>query len=73
MKIKTITSESGNDFRAILICEHCNGEQNLGSGYHDNFYHTKVIPSITCKICGKRRDGTIPETANPQGFVSVPR
>ena len=71
MKIKNITSEMGNDFAAVMECEHCRSTQKLTSGYHDNFYHTRVIPAMTCKACGKNRAGDIPETANANGFLSV--
>lgn len=71
MKIKEITFESGNDFSAILECEHCGGTQKISSGYHDNYYHTKVIPSITCFACGKNRKGDVMRTQNPTGGVSV--
>lgn len=57
MKIKTITFEMGNDFKAVMECEHCGNEQPLNSGYHDNFYHTQVIPALACKSCGKKRAG----------------
>lgn len=71
MKIKTITFEMGSDFKAILECEHCGHEQKLGSGYHDNFYHTHVIPAITCKGCGKNRSGELPQEATDEGTRSV--
>ncbi len=58
MKIKEITHESGNDFTALLECEHCGQERNLMSGYHDSYYHTKVMPAKICNGCGKKRDGT---------------
>lgn len=57
MKIKTILWEMGNDFRAIMACEHCGNEQDNRSGYHDNYYHTQVIPAMRCKECGKNREG----------------
>lgn len=59
MKIKEITSEMRNDFSAIMECEHCKSTQTLNSGYHDNFYHTKVVPALVCKTCGKNRDGDL--------------
>jgi C4-type Zn-finger protein len=71
MKIRNITSESGNDFSAIMECEHCEATHKITSGYHDNFYHTRVIPAMTCKACGKNRDGVVPETANDNGTLSV--
>ena len=63
MKIKEITFEMGNDFHAIMECEHCSGTQKLSSGYHDNYYHTKVIPGMFCGSCKKNRDGK--EPVNP--------
>ncbi len=71
MKIKEITSEHNNDFAAIMECEHCGATQKLTSGYHDNFYHTRVIPSITCMGCGKNREGVLPQIKNDNGFISV--
>jgi hypothetical protein len=71
MKIKEITFEMGNDFAAVMECEHCQSTQKLSSGYHDNFYHTRVIPAMTCKSCGKNRDGVVSETANTNGTLSV--
>jgi len=56
MKIKNITMELGNDFFAILECEHCGHEQSIESGYHDRYYHNEVIPNMECKECGKKRD-----------------
>ena len=57
MKIKEITWEHGNDFYADLICEHCGNIQKLSCGYHDNYFHTRVIPDIKCNRCGRDRDG----------------
>lgn len=57
MKIKEITSEHRNDFSAIMECEHCGETHKLTTGYHDNFYHTQVIPAMKCKACGKNRAG----------------
>lgn len=59
MKIKTITFELGNDFNAIMECEHCGSTQENKSGYHDNYYHTRVIPAMHCNGCGKNRAGEI--------------
>ena len=57
MKIKNFTFEMGNDFKAILTCEHCGAEQKLETGYHDSHYHNRVLPSIACESCGKNRAG----------------
>lgn len=57
MKLITITLEQGNDFTGVLECEHCGKTERLTSGYHDTYYHTKVIPSIRCRSCGKDRAG----------------
>lgn len=69
MRIKEITFESRNDFHAIMVCEHCGHTQNLTSGYHDNYYHTQVIPSMHCKGCGRNSAGLI----GPAGFVAKPK
>jgi hypothetical protein len=71
MKIQKITFELGSDFSAIMECEHCQATQTLISGYHDNYYHTKVIPAMTCKKCGRNRNGEIPVVANDNGQKSV--
>ena len=57
MKISEMLSEHRNDFSAMLICEHCGSKQKLTSGYHDNYYHTKVLPAIPCEKCGRDRSG----------------
>ena len=62
MKIKKITSEHGNDFRAEMECEHCGHVGELTTGYHDNFYHTQVIPAMFCQTCGKNRNGGVEAT-----------
>jgi transcription elongation factor Elf1 len=57
MKIKEILSEHANDFTAIMECEHCGHESKNTTGYHDTFYHTRVIPNMHCGACGKNRSG----------------
>lgn len=57
MKIQKITFECGNDFSAIMQCEHCGNTQSNSSGYHDNHYHTQVIPALHCAACGLDRHG----------------
>ena len=57
MKIKNILSEHSNDFTAMMECEHCGHERKLTSGYHDNYYHTQVIPNMHCESCGLDRAG----------------
>ena len=52
MKIKTITSQSRRDFRAIYVCEHCEHEKE-GYGYDDSNFHENVIPKMECPKCGK--------------------
>ena len=53
MRIKKITSQNRRDFRAIMVCEHCNATEKLNSGYDDAYYHNKVIPAMKCEKCGK--------------------
>lgn len=72
MKIKTLTFEMGNDFSADMECEHCGVTQKLSSGYNDSFYHQRVIPSMTCKTCGKNRAGIVPESKNDNVGTHVP-
>jgi len=57
MKIKEILRESNNDFSSIMVCEHCGSEQQNNRGYHDNYYHTKIIPAMFCQSCGRDRSG----------------
>lgn len=71
MIIQKITDEHRNDFSAILECEHCGATSLLTSGYHDNRYHTKVIPAFMCEKCSKRRDGQMPTDENQNGFVPL--
>lgn len=59
MRIKEITYQHRNDFSAILICNHCGRETKITDGYHDNFYHTKVIPAMFCKECHKNEAGEL--------------
>ena len=61
MKIRRMLSEYRNDFSAEMVCEHCEHTQNITSGYHDNYYHTQVIPKMRCKSCGKDREGASDE------------
>ena len=53
MKIKQMLSQNRRDFSAILVCEHCQAEEKLTTGYDDHFYHTKVIPAMVCKSCNQ--------------------
>ncbi len=53
MIIKKYTFELHNDFSAILLCEGCESEQELTTGYKDAYYYTRVLPNIQCKKCGK--------------------
>jgi transcription elongation factor Elf1 len=71
MKIKAILSQHRNDFTATMECEHCGHTQKLNSGYHDDFYHERVIPAMTCGGCGKSRAGVAPEVANDDGSGHV--
>ena len=62
MKIVKITSTYANDFSADMVCEHCGRTAHLTSGYHDAFYHERVIPAMRCKGCGKDRSGNTEHT-----------
>ena len=57
MKIAKILSEYGNDFSAMMECEHCGHTAKLTSGYH-----ARVIPAMRCKECGKNRAGELEHT-----------
>ena len=52
MIISKVTFSSGNDFTAVIGCEHCGEYTTLRYGYDDAFYHAHVIPSIKCPYCG---------------------
>jgi hypothetical protein len=71
MKIQRITFQMGNDFAAIMECEHCGAAQELKTGYNDNYYHSRVIPAMTCRACGRNRAGVVPEERNDDGLGSV--
>jgi hypothetical protein len=71
MKIINYTSEHRNDFSAKIQCEHCDHVQDLRYGYHDDNYHNRVLPAITCKACGKNRAGVAPQVANNDGTLHV--
>ena len=62
MKIAKILDEYRNDFSADMECEHCGHIAKLTTGYHDNFYHRRVIPAMSCKACGKNRAGELEHT-----------
>lgn len=57
MRINEYTNQHRFDFDAILECEHCSYVQPLKNGYDDAYFHTKVLPRVNCKGCGKDRDG----------------
>lgn len=56
MKIKGMTFEHRNDFKADFVCEHCGHEYN-SFGYHDTNFHVTVIPGFFCPKCGLDRAG----------------
>lgn len=62
MRIKQITWQMRNDFKAIMVCEHCGHESENNSGYHDAFYHARVIPAMRCGACGKDSAGNTEHT-----------
>lgn len=62
MYIKEILSQHRFDFTAIMACEHCDHIGKLTGGYHDDRYHNKVIPAMSCKSCGKNRAGELGHT-----------
>lgn len=71
MKIMQILSQHRNDFTADMECEHCGNVQRNPYGYHDAYYHEKVIPAMTCKKCRMNRAGEIPENSNDDGLRHV--
>lgn len=59
MYIYEMIDKHRNDFRAIMKCEHCNHNQNLSTGYDDEYYHNKVIPAMKCSSCGMSSNDSI--------------
>jgi hypothetical protein len=57
MRIQKAFSIRGRDFSADMVCEHCNAESKLTTGYDDGHYHNRVIPAMHCKACGLNRAG----------------
>ena len=57
MKIKTILNQHRNDFTALMECEHCKRTEKLTTGYHDDYYHNRVIPAMYCSFCIRNRAG----------------
>lgn len=57
MNIKEITFQHGNDFSAIMVCEHCGTTGLMRNGYHDAHFHNNVIPNINCPTCDRNRYG----------------
>lgn len=53
MHITKILHQNRRDFTADFACEHC-GYTTRMSGYDDTYYHSQVIPNMTCKECGKK-------------------
>jgi len=62
MKIKAFLTQYGSDFTATMECEHCGHTAKLTTGYHDDFYHDRVIPAMRCASCGKNRAGELKHT-----------
>jgi transcription elongation factor Elf1 len=69
MRIKTITRQHRRDFWADYECEHCGFIENK-SGYDDANFHKTVIPTMTCKKCGKKSDESYRPltTKYPEGY-----
>jgi hypothetical protein len=37
----------------VLRCEYCSFLQRLGGDPNNDFYRTKIVPTIPCENCGK--------------------
>jgi hypothetical protein len=37
----------------VLRCEYCSFLQRLGRDPNNDFYRTKIVPTIPCENCGK--------------------
>ncbi len=59
MRIERITDQHARDFRAEMVCEHCEKTTVLKTGYDDAYYHTEVIPAMFCPHCGRNRRGKL--------------
>lgn len=57
MNIKEIVFQHGNDFSAIMVCEHCGTTGLMRGGYHDAHFHNNVIPNINCPTCDRNHYG----------------
>lgn len=57
MRIAEILWSHRNDYKALMVCEHCGHEQTDDAGYNDAFYHQRVIPAMHCGWCGLDREG----------------
>ena len=68
MRIKTRLHQSRRDFDAIYECEHC-GFEKEDRGYDDAYFHSTVIPSMTCSECGKTGNGPSSSPIVPEGVV----
>ena len=71
MFIKKITWSYRNDFHADMECEHCKHIHKLTSWYDDQYYHSKVIPAMTCEKCNKNRNWDIPKIQNKNWTLPV--
>jgi hypothetical protein len=73
MKIKKITQQYRRDFSADMLCEFCDNETKLTTGYDDDNYHQNVIPNMECRKCGRStisggRKPDIVTTKYPEGY-----
>lgn len=71
MKIDEIISKDRYDFSAMMECEHCGHVGKISNGYDDHFYHSRVIPAMRCKECGKNRAGDTEHTDSEVSPCSV--
>ena len=72
MKILKMLSQSRRDFTATLICESCDHEEHLDTGYDDAYYHSSVLPNMKCSKCGEstltsKTPVTVQATRYPEG------
>lgn len=69
MRILRKLSQHRRDFRAVFVCEHCEAEYEL-PGYDDKNFHDNVIPTIPCRVCGKKSPDTYwaEEPLFPEGY-----
>lgn len=53
MFIRKYKTQHRRDFTALLECEGCKHQENLETGYDDEYYHNEILPNRKCPNCGE--------------------